>query len=219
MTAYKQFRLLTHWPLPLAVISIVTYGAVVSSTFSLNRLLLTYLMVFFGLVLAAYSIDALYSDWKDLITISDNTLKTIAIIGLVGFIVIAVYETLIISLTGIIVTVLIVAAVVLYNTNNKYLHNKYGFAITWGSMISVLSYYYQSLSFSAVLIPLFIASFLIAMQEWYTTNRSSPMQKEITSMDKGDSRRIMRKETFRSTALMCYSNFMIAITLLTWKII
>ena len=213
----KQFRVLFHWPLPLAVISIVTYGAILSPVFNLWRLVLTYLMVFFGLVLAAYSIDALYSDWKDLISLSDNVLKATAIVGLIGFIVVAAYETVVISWTGIIVTLLIVAAVILYNTNNKYLHNKYGFSVTWGGMVAVLSYYYQSLSIGIIVIPLFITAFLIAMQEWYTTNRAAPIQKEISKMEKGETRRLLRRETFRSTSLMCYSNIMIAITLLTWR--
>jgi hypothetical protein len=217
----NQYRILFHWPLPLAVVSIVTFGAILAPHIIIQRLLLTYLMILFGLVLGAYSIDALKSDWKFLIKdIPEKFLKILALIGVLGFLSIALYETFTISLTGIVPTILIAASVVLYNSNNKYLHNKYGFALTWGSLISISSYYYQTLSLNIILIPLALASFLIAMQEWYTTNTKSPAQLAIGVIPKMlPQRKILRKETFRMTSLMCYSNFVLAITILMWRLI
>jgi hypothetical protein len=233
---WKEYRTLFHFPLPLALIAIVTYGAVVSPTIHINRLAITYLLILFGLVFAAYSFDAMYADWRPMIkNIKQSTLWLIAIVGISGFASIATYAIIKTSFYGIIVAVLLMFFIVAYNLEiPKWIHNKYGFAISWGSLAIIGSYYYQTLTVDWMYIPLFITGFLIALQEWYTSNTHSPIQENISKLKHwhnafnnttfvvvGDievSRKIVRKETFRITSLFCYTNFAIAMMLLMWRL-
>jgi len=219
MELYKQYRTLFHWPLPLAVIAIVTFGAIVSPTIYINRLIITYLLVLFGLVLAAYSLDALSADWKFLIVdIPKWLLYTLAGIGIAGFIITAGYAIITTSLTGIIVAIILLTSVVSYNLEiPKIVHNQYGFSLSWGAAAIISSYYYESLQISWFIVLLGITGFLIGMQEWYTTNTKSPMQKAISNIITPE-RKVLRKNTFLSTNLMCYSLFALSMTLLAWRL-
>jgi hypothetical protein len=250
----KEWKLIFHIPLPLAVIAEATIAAVLAPHLFIQRLVITYLLIIFGLVLAAYSLDALASDWKHLIKeIPKWQLETLAIVGIIMFLVIASWATVTTSWSGLLVTTILIISVLCYNLERpKWFHNKYGFAITWGGLVPILSYYYQSLEINFIMIPLFITGFLIAMQEWYCTNTKSPMQQAITYL-KYDNvmlnwtfptivpaqgggvingpktlesfrdeymkyRRIIRKETFKVTSLMCYSLLMLSMTLLIWRV-
>jgi mannose/fructose/N-acetylgalactosamine-specific phosphotransferase system component IIC len=203
------------------VIALATFGAICSPTLHLARLIITYLLILFGLVLAAYSLDALASDWKHLIKeIPKWQLETLAIAGIIMFLVVASWATITTSWSGLLVTFILIISVFCYNLERpKWFHNIWGFAVTWGALVPVLSYYYQSLQLSFILIPLAITGFLIAMEEWYCTNTHSPMQQAIgTILKENPERRALRKETFRVTSLMCYSLFSLSMTLLLWRI-
>lgn len=233
--SWKEYRLVFHWPLPLAVIALVTYGALVSPTIHLDRLAITYLLVLFGLVLTAYPLDALKSDWKFMIKgIQPWKLISIGALGLAGFIAISAYAIIQTSRIGILVAVVLILAVVCYNLETpSWIHNKYGFAITWGSLAIVASYFYQSIQLNWIMIPLGVTGFIIAMQEWYTTNTKSPIQQSLTKLKtinylpidelavatREKNRITIRKETFRITSIYCYANLSLALTLLAWRVL
>jgi hypothetical protein len=217
----KQWRTVLHFPLPLAVVALVSIGAVVSPVIHIDRLFITYLLILFGLIMVAYPLDALFSDWKFRIkSISSNQLIGLAVIGTLGYSVTAAYAIYHTSLTGIIVAIFIGFFLISYNSEHpKWIHNKWGFAISWGGLPIIASYYYQSLQINWIMIPLFISGFLLAMQEWYTTNTKSVIQQKLNHLAVDEMRKTIRKETFRSTTLMCYTQFAFAITLLAWRII
>jgi hypothetical protein len=223
---WKQFRLLTHWPLPSAVISIVTYGAVVAQKINLQRLGITYLLIFFGLVCAAYAFDALVADWRDqLKDVSRKILFLIASIGVVGFLFTVVYAIQQSAWFGVIVAGLLMIFIITYNLEiPKWMHNKWGFAIAWGGVPAAASYLYQTLTLNWIMLPLFGVGILLAFQEWFTTNTKSPIQTHLTNLkelssDKANAiRKEIRKQTFLITSLFCYSNFALAMTLLVWRI-
>jgi len=225
----------TTGAVPLAVVALVTFGALVSSTLHLDRLLITYLLILFGLVFTAYPLDALKSDWKFMIKgIQPWKLILIGTIGLVGFIGISTYAILQTSRIGILVAVILILSVVCYNLETPiWFHNKYGFAISWGSLAITASYFYQTIQLNWIMIPLAVTGFIIAMQEWFTTNTKSPIQQSLTKlktinylpidelavMTREKNRVIIRKETFRITNLYCYSLFSLSMTLLMWRIL
>ena len=215
----KEWRLLFHYPLPLAVVGLVSIGAALSPTIHLDRLLITYLLLFFGLVMAAYAFDAMYADWRPMIkNIQQWKLWTIALIGMSSFIGISIYAIITTSITGIVVALILITSVVCYNLEHpKWFHNKWGFGLSWGAASIVASFYYQSLQVSWLMMPLAITGFILAIQEWYTTNTKSPIQHYINVLGVKESRRHVRKETFRITSIYCYSILMIGITLLMWR--
>jgi hypothetical protein len=220
--SWKEWKLVLHFPLPLAVVAETTIAAVVAPHLYLNRLLITWILILFGLVMAAYSFDALASDWKHLIHgIKQWQLVLLALIGVSGFIGICIYAIITTSITGIVVAIILLIFVLCYNLEvPKWFHNKYGFSISWGSFVCVSSYYYQSLKLDLIMIPLAIFGFLIAMQEWHQTNTKSPAQQAINNLSRElPERKILRKQTFIMTSYMCYSLFLLSITLLFWKII
>lgn len=235
MIYWKEWRLILHFPLPLAVLALVTFGAVVSPSFHLDRLLISFLLVFFGLVLVAYPIDAIYSDWsKFILYIKFKYIIIMIFIGVGGFLITAIYAILNTTLLGIIVAALLMFAIVTYNSEKpKWAHNRYGFAVAWGAGPMAASYAYQTLTLNWIMIPLAVTGFLIAMQEWFTTNTKSPIQQAITKlktynklpvddmmpMTREKERVIIRKETFRVTNLMCYSLFSLAMTLMLWRLV
>jgi hypothetical protein len=219
---WKEWKLLFHLPLPLAVIALCTIGSIVTPTVHLDRLIITYLLVIFGLVFAGYSLDALYADWRPLITgIKQWQLWTLTTIGIVSFIGISIYATITTSITGIAVLLILIISIVCYNLEiPKWVHNRWGFSLTWGALPIVLSYYYQSLTISILMLPMGLTGFLLAFQEWNTTNTKSPMQQTIGELSKTDpQRRILRKETFKITSIYCYSLFALAMTLLAWRLV
>lgn len=228
MGKWKEWRLIFHLPLPLAVIGLVTYGAAFSPLIHIDRLIITYLLVLFGLVLTAYPLDALYSDWSDKISRDVKIyLPMIFIIGASGFITLSIYAILKTSLTGIVVTLVLMFFLVAYNMEKpKWIHNKWGFAVSWGGFVVIASYYYQSLQLNWIMIPLFIFGMLMALTEWFTTNTKSPIQQAISQMkmdiNEPDNfeyqRKTIRKQTFWITSLWCYANFFFAMTLLMWRL-
>jgi hypothetical protein len=218
----KQWRLVFHFPLPLTVVAIVTIAAALSPHISILRLLITYLLIFFGLVLAAYALDALSSDWSHLIKdINPDYLRLMGLVGLLGFIGTATWQIMAVSYYLIIPAISILTFVVCYNVEKpRWFHNKWGFSVSWGGLIASGSYYYQTLSLNWIMIPLFLIGFLIAMQEYYSTNTHSSMQQAIGKIDRSmPERRLLRKESFKVTSLMCYSWFTLAMTLLAWRLL
>lgn len=218
----REWKVVFHFPLPLAVVALTTIGACVSPQIHIDRLIITYLLILFGLVFAAYSFDALASDWKFLIRgIQQWQLILLALIGLMGFIGISIYATIKTSLIGILVALVLITFIVTYNLEvPKWLHNKWGFAISWGGFVTIASYYYQSLQISLIMIPLFLTGFLFAIMEYHTTNTHSILQRGITSLNKEmPERKLMRKETFTITSLMCYSLFTLSMTLLMYRLL
>lgn len=234
---WKEYRTLFHFPLPLALIGIVTIGAVFSPSIHLNRLIITYLLVIFGLVLGAYAFDAMYADWRPVIqNISQTTLWIIAIVGVSGFASIATYAIIKTSLTGIIVAIVLMFFIITYNLEfPKWIHNKWGFSVAWGATPIIASYYYQSLTINWIMILLGITGFIFAYEEWHTTNTKSPIQKRISDLKisvkwmhniQYDTivemleldRKFIRKETFKITSIYCYSLFTLGMTLLIWRL-
>lgn len=220
MDKIKQYRTLFHFPLPLTVVGMVTIGAVLSPTFYINRLIVTYLLILFGLVMAAYSLDARCADWKFLIKdIPQWQLEALGVGGVCGFVLIATYAILNTSMTGIIVAIFLMFFIVAYNIElPKWIHNKYGFAISWGSASMIGSYFYQSLSVNIMLVPLGIVGFLIALQEWYLGNTRSGLQQGISAMERSQNRKDMRKASFTALSFMCYAWFSVGMLLLFWRL-
>jgi hypothetical protein len=223
---WKQYRLLFHWPLPLAVVAITTYGAVVSPEINIKRLLITYLLILFGLVFAAYSFDALVADWKDKINdISSKTLLGIALLGITGFFLVAAYAIIYSVWWGVFVALILAVFVICYNLEKpKWFHNKWGFAVGWGAVPIMGSYLYQSLSVNWIMLLLFLVGILLALQEWYLTNTKARIQKDLsmlksfTTQESELLRKDIRKQTFWVTSLFCYVNFTLSMTLLVWRI-
>lgn len=221
ISIYKQWRTVFHYPLPLAVVGVASIGAALSPVLYIQRLVISYSLILSALVLIGYPLDAKYSDWKFLITDIQKWLKYIIIIGIVVTALLWIYSVMITNDTIILLGVIYLAGIVAYNTEYpKILHTKGGFAISWGGATAVGSYYFQSLQLNWVIIPLFITGVIISLQEWYTSNTGSPMQKSISKLEKSNSeRRLLRKETFHITTLYSYTIFTIGVTLVLWRII
>lgn len=159
----KYHHRLLHLRFAPCVYSFATIGAVMSPTFYLDRLLWTYLGIFFGLQMCAYKLDELKG--RHMMTkIPNNHLIATAIIGLISATLIGFYLSYLYGWHLLGILVLIAFSIISYNLEifRGLFHSQLFFAITWGSLVVLGSYYLHSFTISLSIIFMALAVFIFA---------------------------------------------------------
>lgn len=214
-----------HLPLPFCVLAFATIGASLSETVYLDRLLLTYLGILLPLCLGAYSLDELHG--RPLHTqFGDTTLRGLALAGISGGAIVAVYLSWTISI-GIAVLAIVAAFFILaYNLElfgGKF-HRVGWFGVSWGGLTTFAGYYIQSPIIALQPLIVSVMATLIAISIVLLTHRFRPQQLSkklgtIPNSDLIEFSRYARKAIWTVVQLECYAIIALAIGLIIPRLI
>ena len=206
-----------HFPLPLCVFSFATLGAVIAPTVHVDRLLLTYLVVFTSLCLASYSFDELKG--RPLrTTIPENQLRALGWAGFAVSLLTGLYLAFTISpvlLAWIPPSVFIILTYNMELFQGRF-HNGTVFSIGWGGIPTLGSYFLQTLTISVSAVLIAVAMVVFSLAIWTLNHEFRPdldALKEMATMPDGNAlgtRRSTRRRIWNITKILCY-----AITLFT----
>lgn len=224
-SAASDFVRLMHLPLPFCVLAFATIGAAFSETVYLDRLLLTYLGILLALCLGAYSLDELHG--RPLHTrFRDTTLRCLAVAGISGGSIVAIYLSWIISI-GIGILAIVAAFFILaYNSElfGGRFHNVGWFGVSWGGLTTFAGYYVQSPTIALQPVIVSFMATLIAVSIVLLTHRFRPQQlsKQLGTLPNSDLiefSRYARRAIWTVVQLECYAMIALAIGLIIPKLI
>ena len=224
-SAASDFVRLMHLPLPFCVLAFATIGASLSRTVYLDRLLLTYLGILLALCLGAYSLDELHG--RPLHTqFGDTTLRALAIAGISGGTMVALYLSWTISI-GIAVLAIAAAFFILaYNSElfGARFHRVGWFGVSWGGLTTFAGYYIQSPIITLQPVIVSVMATLIAISIVLLTHRFRPQQlsKKLGTVPDAELiefSRYARKAVWTVVQLECYAIIALAIGLIIPKLI
>ena len=221
----SDFVRLMHLPLPFCVLAFATLGAALSTRVDLTRLALTYAGILLALCLTAYSLDELHG--RPYRTgFADRTLWSIAIIGMLGAALVAIY--LILTVSGFISILAVVAAffIVVYNLElfGGRFHNAGWFGISWGGLTTFGSYFVQATTVSIPPLMVSAMSTLVGISIVYLTHSFRP---DVLSKKLGVPRnpnldaysRYSRRRAWTIAKIECYAMIALAIGVIIPKLI
>jgi len=174
-SVWSDFVRLMHLPLPFCVLAFATLGAALSERIYLNRLGLTYLGILLALCLGAYSLDELHGRPYHT-KFADRTLWSMAVVGVSGASLVAIYLILTISFLIAIPAALAVFFVFAYNLElfGGRFHNAGWFGVSWGGLTSFGSYFVQATTLSLAPLIVSVMSSLVGMSIVYLTHKFRP---------------------------------------------
>lgn len=215
-----QYLRLMHFPLPLCVFSFATLGAVVSPTVYFDRLLWTYLIVFASLCLASYSFDELRGRPLHT-TIPRNHLRALGWTGVAASVFVGIYLAITVSpvlLAWIPPSGFVILAYNMELFNGRF-HNATTFALGWGGIPTVGSFFLQTLTISIVAILVGAAVVVFSLAIWTLTHdlrgKIDTLQ-EIAGNVPSDVmaiRHSARRMIWKITRVLCYSITLFTIAL------
>jgi len=221
----SDFVRLMHLPLPFCVLAFATLGASMSEHVYLDRLALTYAGILLALCLGAYSLDELHGRPYHT-KFADTTLWVMAILGLAGATLVAVYLIWTVSYLISILAVLAAFFVLVYNLElfGGRFHNAGWFGISWGGLTTYAGYFVQSGIWSIPPLIVSVMSSLVGVSIVYLTHKFRP---EELSKKLGMSRnetllsysRYSRKTAWAIAKIECYAMIALAVGAIVPKII
>jgi len=173
-------------PFSLELVSWTTTVAALAPEFHLDRYLLTLLAGFLGLIVGAHYIDITSSQEKYLPYFPNMNRKAIRAVGIVAILLglaVGVYMSLQYSLWFLVFVLLSGFFALLYPIEKpRWLHTYPGFAIGWGFLPALASYYIQGLRVDLVGIALavFIAITVTEMHHMAVLSNEKEYSKETT---------------------------------------
>jgi len=173
-------------PFSLEIVSWTTTVAALAPEFHLDRYLLTLLAGFFGLIVGAHYIDITSSQEKYLPYFSNmnrKAIKTVGILAVLMGLAVGIYMSLQYSLWFLVFVLLSGFFALLYPIEKpRWLHTYPGFAIGWGFLPALASYYIQGLRVDLVGIGLavFIAITVTEMHHMAVLSNEKEYGKETT---------------------------------------
>lgn len=213
----RQYLRLMHFPLPLCVFSFATLGAIISPIVHFDRLLWTFLAVFTSLCLASYSFDELKGRPLHT-TIPETQLRVLGWTGLATSLLTGFYLAL--TIDPILLAWIPPSAFIILVYNMELFqgrfHNAATFALGWGGIPTLGSYFLQTLTISTSALLMTLAMVVFSLAIW-TLNHEFRLDldtlQELVSRLDGDAasvRRSTRRRIWNITKILCY-----AITLFT----
>jgi len=208
----RQYLRLMHFPLPLCVFSFVTLGAIISPTVHFDRLLWTFLAVFASLCLASYSFDELKGrPWRT--AIPENQLLALGWTGLAISVLTGIYLALTISpilLAWIPPSGFVILAYNMEPFKGRF-HNSWTFALGWGGIPTLGSFFLQTLTINLAAILVAVAVVVFSLAIWTLNHEFRPDLDALQEMaGKFNSaaiaiRRSAKRKIWNITKIMCYS--------------
>jgi len=220
-----QYIRLMHFPLPLCVFSFATLGAVISPRIYPDRLLWTYLIVFASLCLASYSFDELKGRPLHT-TIPENHLRALGWTGIAVSVLAGVYLALSVSLVLLAWIPPSGFVILAYNMElfKGRFHNATTFALGWGGIPTLGSFFLQTLTINLASILTAAAIVVFSLAIWTLTH---DLRREIDSLQEttgkaaaGDVmaiRRSARRIIWKITRILCYSITLFTIALTYYR--
>ncbi len=213
----RQYLRLMHFPLPLCVFSFATLGATISPIVHIDRLLWTFLAVFTSLCLASYSFDELKGRPLHT-TIPETQLRVLGWTGIATSLLTGFYLAL--TVNPILLAWIPPSAFIILVYNMELFqgrfHNAATFALGWGGIPTLGSYFLQTLTISTSALLMTLAMVVFSLAIW-TLNHEFRLDldtlQELASRLDGDAasvRRSARRRIWNITKILCY-----AITLFT----
>ncbi len=208
----KQYLRLMHFPLPLCMLSFATLGAVLAPIVHVDRLLWTYIIVFGSLCLASYSFDEL--EGRPLrTTIPEEQLRILGWAGISISFLGGLYLAWTIS--PILLAWIPPSAFVVLTYNkelfNGRFHNSTVFALGWGGIPTLGSYFLQTLSLSVSALLTAAATIVFSLAVWSLNHEFRPdlnAVQNIIPILNGDfvtARRQARRRIWNITKILCYT--------------
>ena len=206
-----------HFPLPLCVFSFATLGAIISPIVHYDRLLWTYLAVFTSLCLASYSFDEQKSRPLHT-TIPEAQLRALGWAGLAISLLTGFYLAL--TINPILLAWIPPSAFIILVYNMELFHGRFHnaatFALGWGGIPTLGSFFLQTLTINVSAILVTAAMVVFSLAIWTLNHEFRPDLDALREMAGGldgdalDVRRSTRRRIWNITKILCY-----AITLLT----
>lgn len=171
----SDFVRLMHLPLPFCVLAFATLGAAFSERVYLDRLGLTYLGILLALCLGAYSLDELHGRPYHT-RFEDRTLWCMAIVGISGATLVALYLMWAVSFLIVIPAAVAAFFVFAYNLElfGGRFHNAGWFGVSWGGLTTFASYFVQATGVSLAPLIVSVMSSLVGMSIVYLTHKFRP---------------------------------------------
>jgi len=219
-----QYLRLMHFPLPLCVFSFATLGAVISPIIYLDRLLWTYLIVFASLCLASYSFDELRGRPLHT-TIPENHLRALGWTGVAVSVLAGIYLSITVNpvlLAWIPPSGFVILAYNMELFNGRF-HNATTFALGWGGIPTLGSFFLQTLTINLTSNLTAAAIVVFSVAIWTLTH---DLRGEIDALQeiagKVDAnvvaiRRSARRTIWKITKILCYSITLFTIALTYYR--
>ena len=213
-----------HLPLPLCVLAFATLGAALSQRIYLDRLGLTYFGILFALCLGAYSLDELHCrPYRT--KFADRTLWCMAVVGVSGASLVAVYLMLKVSFLIVIPASLAAFFVFAYNLElfGGRFHNAGWFGVSWGGLTTFGSYFVQATTLSLAPLIVSVMSSLVGMSIVYLTHkfRVEELSKKLEIAPTANLvaySRYSRRTAWAIAKIECYAMIALAIGVIIQKI-
>ncbi len=208
----KEYLRLMHFPLPLCMLSFATLGALLAPVVHLDRLAWTYVIVFGSLCLSSYSFDELKG--RPLRTmIPEGRLRTLGSIGMGVSLLGGGYLASTVSLLLLAWIPPTAFAVLAYNLElfKGRFHNRTVFALGWGGLPTIGSYFLQTLSLSVSVLLVALATMAFSLAIWSLNHEFRSdlnIVKGMTSTlspDFAGARRQARRRIWGITKILCYT--------------
>ncbi len=208
----KQYLRLMHFPLPLCMLSFATLGALLAPVVHLDRLAWTYVIVFGSLCLSSYSFDELKG--RPLrTTIPEGQLRTLGSIGMGVSFLGGGYLASTVSLVLLAWIPPTAFTVLAYNLElfKGRFHNSTVFALGWGVLPTIGSYFLQTLSLSVSALLTGLATMAFALAIW---NLNHEFRRDLNTVqgmtltlnsDFASARRQARRRIWGITKILCYT--------------
>ena len=207
-----QYLRLMHFPLPLCVFSFATLGAVISPGIYPDRLLWTYLIVFASLCLASYSFDELRGRPLHT-TIPENHLRALGWTGISASVLAGIYLAITVSpvlLAWIPPSGFVILAYNMELFKGRF-HNATTFALGWGGIPTLGSFFLQTLTINLAATLLAAAIVVFSFAIWTLTHDlrgEIDTFQDVAGKVDGDVmaiRRSARRMIWKITRILCYS--------------
>jgi hypothetical protein len=213
-----------HLPLPFCVLAFATIGAAFSQRVYLDRLALTYVGILLALCLGAYSLDEIHGRPYHT-RFADRTLWGMAIVGLLGGILVAIYLMWTVSFLISIFAGLALFFILAYNMElfGGRFHKVGWFGFSWGGLTTFGSYFVQAVTLSIPPLIVSVMTSLVGVSIVYLTHKFRPeeiakkLELERTEDLKAYSR-YSRKAAWTVVKIECYAMMVLAIGLLIPKL-
>jgi hypothetical protein len=213
-----------HLPLPLCVLAFATIGAALSDRVHLDRLALTYVGILLALCLGAYSLDEIHGRPYHT-RFAESTLWCMAIVGLSGGTLIAVYLTMTVSVLICIPAALAAIFILSYNLElfGGRLHNPIWFGLSWGGLTTFGSYFVQAVNVTAPPLIVSVMSSLVSVSIVHLTHKFRPTELSkrlgvpVDESLKAYSR-YSRKTAWIAVKIECYAMIALAIAMIYPKL-